>query len=233
MQLNEQQIKDFIDACYQYDEERIVEYLQQGYDPFEWQEKYDDFIYNILLEDVLDMEETGEQYKLALLPKLTQLFCDNGLDFVKINKYVGDGNHPTPFWMMSFLDITPELRQTLEIMIEHGMTVDEVLEMIEHTIGDLIYLYDPCDYGTPNSDKFHGYMLEMLWLASFPHILAQGEYLRNYIEYKSDFDYTQFRQIDNFRCYVEEFEVYKIMAPANAKVEIFDLQGNKVYEFRL
>lgn len=232
MQLDKQQIKDFLDACYQYDEKRIVDYLQQGYDPFEWQEEYDDFLYNAIVFDVACQEE-GEEYKLALLPKLTQLFCDNGLDFAKINKYVGDGDHPSPFWEMGHLGFTQEFRQTVEIMVRHGMTADEFFEIIDHVLEDIIYLYDDREYGTPNSDTFHSYMKELMWFASFPDMLAQNENFKEFIRYNPDFDYTQFRQLDNFRYQVEEFDVNKVLAPANAKVEIFDLQGNKVYELRL
>lgn len=232
MQLNEQQIKDFFEACYQYDEQRVVEYLQQGYDPFEWQEEYDDFLYNSILCDV-EWQEEGEEYKLALLPKLTQLFCDNGLDFAKINKYVGDGDHPSPFWEMGHLDFTREFRQTVEIMLKYGMTADEFFEIIDHAIDDITFLYDEREYGTPNSDRFHSYLQEIMWFASFPDMLAQNKNFQKYIRYNTDFDFTRFRHVDDFRYRVEEFDVNKIMPTDGGKVEIFDLQGNKVHEFRL
>lgn len=232
MQLNEQQIKDFFEACYQYDEQRVVEYLQQGYDPFEWQEEYDDFLYNAIVFDVACQEE-GEEYKLALLPKLTQLFCDNGLDFAKMKEYVGDGDHPSPFWEMGHLDFTREFRQTVEIMLKYGMTADEFFEIIDHAIDDVTFLYDEREYGTPNSDRFHTFLQEIMWFASFPDMLAQNENFQKYIRYNTDFDFTRFRQVDDFYYRVEEFDVNKIMPTDGAKVEIFDLQGNKVHEFRL
>lgn len=232
MQLDKQQIKDFLDACYQYDEKRIVDYLRQGYDPFEWQEEYDDFLYNAIVFDVACQEE-GEEYKLALLPKLTQLFCDNGLDFAKMKEYVGDGDHPSPFWEMGHLDFTREFRQTVEIMLKYGMTVDEFFEIIDHAIDDVTFLYDEREYGTPNSTWFHNYLKEIMWFASFPDMLAQNENFQKYIRYNTDFDFTRFRHVDDFRYRVEEFDVNKIMPTDGAKVEIFDLQGNKVHEFRL
>lgn len=232
MQLNEQQIKDFFEACYQYDEQRVVEYLQQGYDPFEWQEETLDFLYNAIVFDVVCQEE-GEEYKLALLPKLTQLFCDNGLDFAKMNEYVGDGDHPSPFWEMGHLDFTREFRQTVEIMLKYGMTADEFFEIIDHAIDDVTFLYDEREYGTPNSDRFHSYLQEIMWFASFPDMIAQNKNFQKYIRYNTDFDFTRFRHVDDFRYRVEEFDVNKIMPTDGAKVEIFDLQGNKVHEFRL
>lgn len=229
----------FIDACMRYDETEIISMMKQGYDVCDMYGEYEDFLYSSVLEEFLsaqlpidDEENSSTDIDWSLLPKLTRLFCENGANFAKLDKYVNDGDHPTPFWMLAFLEFDDIFRETVEVLIEYGMTVNEYEEIIDHITTDLCFCYGD-GYGLPNTAEFDKNLQAIMWFTSFPQMFEKAEWYKQYIGYREGFDYTQFRNVHAFTYKTENFDTSTPYGPVNAKVEVFDKLQNKVYEFTL
>ena len=132
-------------------------------------------------------ERSYDEDDNSLLYEIIKLFLDSGMEIKRENLFTdGSGDLLNPFWDMGYLSAY-KAKTILDLLLKQDIEMDLTEDLESHCSADAIYIkYE--------LEEVARHIRIMLYLSSYPEILAKNEYLQCHINYdKNNYDMSKFR----------------------------------------